>query len=79
MQWDKVLPVLFDGSGAFALHPADEKRAFEWLADLRARGIGWKEAERQLRDYMASKDWSPEHIDRQIGRARDRMRLWMLD
>jgi hypothetical protein len=35
----------------FVSHPAEEKRAFEWLTDLRRRGVGWHEVRKQVEDY----------------------------
>jgi hypothetical protein len=35
MTWDKQVPGTLIGQ-SFGFHPADEKRAFEWLTDLRA-------------------------------------------
>jgi hypothetical protein len=78
MDWDKSVPAIFQ-SPHFASHPADEKRAFEWLADLRARGVGWKAASQQLKAYMTSKGWQKKHIQKQLLKARLMMKPWLLD
>jgi ATPase subunit of ABC transporter with duplicated ATPase domains len=79
MNWDQIVPALFSGNGSFACHGADEKRAFEWLTDLRKRGIGWAEVERQLRMYMGSTGLPQDHIEREIERASEGMKYWLSD
>lgn len=51
MPWDTQLPSLFLGA-YFVSHPAEETRAFEWLTDLRRRGVGWGAVRNQLEDFM---------------------------
>ena len=79
MSWDQPVPSLYDGSGLFAHHPADEDRAFAWLTDLRNRGVGWKAARQQLESYMTSKKWKKPHIQYQLKQARLMMKPWLTD
>jgi hypothetical protein len=78
MPWDKQVDGCF-GGGFFASHPYDEDRAFEWLADLRKRRSGWKTVEQQLREYMESKKFEPEHIESQVKTAERYMKPWLAD
>jgi hypothetical protein len=76
--WDQAVPALFIG-GSYCKNWSDVGRAFEWMVDLRRRGIGWKEAERQLRAYMATENWGAQHIEAQVDKAREGMKPWLLD
>jgi hypothetical protein len=61
----------------FAGHPSDEETAFQLLAELRARHVGWSEFERELRrqlDRMPKLDTA-----REVRRVRGFYRPWMLD
>lgn len=86
MPWDAQLPSLFLGA-FFVSHPAEEKRAFEWLADLRRRGIGWQAVRKQLEDFMlrnteGGKPANAEHqqyIESQVRRAETLFKPWLLD
>ena len=77
-EWDKMVPNLFVG-GSYCKNLSDDNRAFEWMVDLRKRGVGWKAAERQLRAYLATTGWAAPHIEDQVRKARDRMKVWLLD
>ena len=80
MTWDKQVPGCFgEHDLIFANHPLDERRAFEWLTDLRRREIGWAAVREQLVAFLTSKDASPEHINHQIARADARLKPWLLD
>ena len=52
---------------------------FEWLTNLRRRGIGWKAVRDQLTDYLRSKKATPERIKSQLKDVERHMRLWLLD
>lgn len=86
MPWDAQLPNLFLGA-YFVSHPAEEKRAFEWLTDLRRRGVGWGAVRKQLEDFMLrdtedGKPVSAEHqqyIEDQVRRAERLFKPWLLD
>lgn len=65
--------------GNFALHPADEQRAFEWLTMLRKDEKSWKDAEKDLRDYMLKKGMRTERIEQQIARAEKMLKPWLVD
>ena len=78
--WDQGLPGCFGVSDLiFAGHPNDEERAFEWLADLRRRKVGWMKARSQIEAYLKSKSASDEHIVRQTNKAEGAMKFWLLD
>jgi hypothetical protein len=80
MAWDRQVPKCFGNSGLiFAGHAADEERAFRWLLDLRARSVGWKAARQQLKDFLKSKNARDEHITKQLQKAKQRMKPWLLD
>jgi len=80
MAWDRLVPGTFgDSDLIFAGHPADEDRAFEWLIDLRKREIGWRDARRQLEEYLTSRKASPQHIADQLKRIEPAMKPWLLD
>lgn len=78
MEWDHQVPGTF-GGGYFAPHPADEKRAFEWLADLRRNEVGWKAARQQLKSFMQSKKYQKKHIQRELASARRFLKPWLTD
>jgi hypothetical protein len=80
MSWDKQVPGCFGSADLiFAGHPLDENRAFEWLTDLRRRGIGWKAAREQLKEFLKSKNARDEHIEQQLKEAERLMKPWLLD
>ena len=57
--------------------PSAEENAFELLAELRARAIGWRTFERELRrqlDRMPKLDTEAE-----VRRVRGYFRIWLLD
>jgi hypothetical protein len=78
MSWDSVVPSLLMNS-YFCSHPGEEKRAFEWLTDLRRRSIGWTDARAQLEAYMSSVPWSRQLIGDNLSRAEKMLRPWLLD
>ena len=78
--WDKQVPGCFgENDLIFAGHPLDEKRAFEWLIDLRKRGIGWKAARSQLMTFLKPKDAAPDHIKQQLVSVGKHLKPWLLD
>jgi hypothetical protein len=76
---DQAIEGCFLAGGYFASHVADKDRAFEWLGDLRKRGIGWGETKRALDAYMISDGWERDNIDQQLKRAESMMRAWLFD
>lgn len=73
-QWDEDLIGCFGGMpgllATFGSHPHDERRAREWVDSLRSRGLGWTEAEAQIRALLASEGQPTEKIEYQLTRAR---------
>lgn len=61
----------------FAGHPSDAARAFKWLAHLRKKGIGWKEAQKQIEKHL---EGSPKaHVKKQVARAKKLIEPWISD
>lgn len=61
----------------FAGHPSDEETAFELLAELRKRHIGWATFEKELRAQLAN---MPKlKTDEEVERVAIFFRVWMLD
>jgi hypothetical protein len=79
MSWDKQLPNCFSNSLLFVSHPLEEDRAFEWLVDLRRRGISWEAVREQVVQYLKSKKAQPQHIESQLKDVERHMRPWLLD
>lgn len=78
--WDKQVPGCFGSNDLiFAGHPLDENRAFEWLVDLRKRGIGWKAARAQLVAFLKSERAGPDHIRQQLASTGKHLKPWLLD
>lgn len=78
--WDTQVSGCFRESDLiFAGHPIDERRAFEWLADLRRREIGWKAARAQMEAFLKSRGAASVHITQQLRDARTRMKPWLSD
>jgi hypothetical protein len=68
--WDQELEGCFGNEdGVFAAHHSDEARAFDWLASLRQRGVGWKGARKQIVAFLSSKNFGKEHRQEQIKRS----------
>ena len=78
MNWDKALHGIFI-SPYFASHPADTNRAFDWLTDLRHRGIGWEAAKEQLESYMHAQGWAADHIQKNLVTAEAMLQPWLID
>lgn len=57
----------------------DESRAFEWLTALREKGIGWKAASDQIREYLTSGGFDHAHINQQLERASLKLKPWLID
>jgi hypothetical protein len=76
--WEEFVPNLFIADG-YCKNWSDVGRAFDWMVDLRRNGIGWAEAERLLRQYMATQTWGAPYVEDQVNKARDRMKPWLLD
>lgn len=79
MSFDPQIPGCFSPSLFFASHPLDEARAFQWLISLRDRGIGWQEAQGQIRNFLLSKISDPGHINLQLTKASRYLKPWLLD
>lgn len=77
-KWTKLIGQCFGlEDREFAGHPSDEETAFELLAELRARYVGWSEFERELRRQL---DRMPKlDTDREVRRVRGFFRPWLLD
>ena len=66
MMFDNALPRCFGETDLiFAGHPSDEEQAFQWLADLRKRNVGWEEARAQVVEFLGSRGASQLHIQQQ--------------
>jgi hypothetical protein len=63
----------------FAGHPKDEERAFELLAYLRQKDIGWVKAHAEFEAFLQSKQASGQHIVDQLAKLERFYRCWLLD
>jgi hypothetical protein len=54
----------------FAIHPLDERRAFDLLMLLRAEGVGWSAVEPEFREHLEHQGCGPEHVKEQMSRIR---------
>lgn len=80
MAWDTQVRKCFgDSDLIFAGHPADEKRAFKWLADLREHGVGWRAVRQQLKEFLEAQKARDEHIAKQLEKAKRLLKPWLLD
>lgn len=80
MSFDTKLPGCFGSDDLkFAGHPADEDRAFQWLASLRRGKIGCKAALKQIKEFLKSKGATAGHIKTQTTRATRYLKPWLLD
>jgi hypothetical protein len=80
MGFDKKLSGCFGSDDLkFAGHPADEDRAFQWLASLRRRKIGCKAALKQIREFLQSKGATAGHTKTQTVKAARYLKPWLLD
>lgn len=76
--WKKMIPMCFCyGERTFIGHPSEEETAFELLAQLRVRSIGWStfvtEVRRQLK-RMPKLD-----VDAEVELVRKRFKPWLYD
>lgn len=76
--WKKLIPQCFCyGQREFVGHPSDEETAFELLALLRAKGIGWPTFVCELRRQL--KHMPKLSVEAEVQRVRERFQIWMLD
>ena len=78
MPWREMINGCFGlADRQFAGHPSDEERAFDLLAELRKKHIGWQEFEFDLRQQLGS---MPKlNADAEVKRVSTYFRPWMLD
>jgi hypothetical protein len=63
----------------FGSHSADQERAFEYLTWLRQKGIGWKEARQEIRNYLVSKRVPKKFMKEQLIIASKMLKPWIAD
>jgi hypothetical protein len=61
----------------FAIHPLDERRAYELLTLLRAYGIGWSTVEPEFRKHLEDDGCGPEHVKEQMSRISRYLKPWL--
>lgn len=68
MSWHDQVPACFGTADRkFGLHPADNKRAIQMIADAKAVGATWDEVAWELRrEFAGSRN---DHIDGEVQRA----------
>ena len=54
----------------FGVHPRDRERALAYRDAAVAAGLGWADAEADVRAYAAEKGWTADLTEEQVGRAR---------
>lgn len=65
--------------GKFAVHSAEEQRAFDLLKDLRDQGIGWSKVKEAVTVYLQDKKAHGAHIEEQMKRVETHFRPWLID
>jgi hypothetical protein len=76
--WTKKIPGCFGVSSlAFANHPADEQRAFQLLAELRAQQVDWTTSRREIKAFLTSKRASKAHVEAQMKRVALFFKPWL--
>jgi hypothetical protein len=53
----------------FAVHPNDERRAYEYLEKAKEIGLTWTDVEADIKAYLKSKNADPTWAVRQLERA----------
>jgi hypothetical protein len=61
----------------FAVHETEQQAAFAWLTSLRQRKVGWKEAKKQIVEYLKSKDADRDQLLDETKRARKKLKPWL--
>jgi hypothetical protein len=75
--FDRELAACFGPSVNFASNPFDRDHAFELLCLLRRAGIGWNEVRRRIQTLLRGGE--PGHIQQQLDKAEEMLRLWLID
>jgi hypothetical protein len=76
--WDPEVERCFDQQDKkFAVHGREQQAAFAWLASLRQRNVGWKEAKKQIVEYLTSKGADRDQLRDQTKRARKKLKPWL--
>jgi hypothetical protein len=79
MKWDKMLEACFSAVDfEFAFTPVQIDEVLNWVRDLRSRDRTWHEARDQITAFLKSKNASSRHIKRQVERARELVRPWLM-
>lgn len=80
MAYDTELPGCFgDQDLKFAVHPMDERRAFDWLVSLRKRQIGLAAAKAQVVEYLSERGAGQVIVDEQLASIDRHLGPWLLD
>ena len=79
MGWrDKVAGTLAGEAAPFAVHPLDERRAWDLLGELRADEATWDEVEAAFRGYLKGRCIrNTDFIDEQIREVERHYRPWL--
>jgi hypothetical protein len=76
---DRKLEQCFSpGDCEFALMAPQIDAALEWVGDLRDHQVGWSAAKAQIEDHLKSKGVKKSDAKRQIERARELVRPWLV-
>jgi hypothetical protein len=65
-----------DKDKLFAIHPLDERRAYELLTLLRAYE-SWSAVEPEFRKHLEDEGCGPEHVKEQMSRIRMYLKPWL--
>lgn len=79
MNWDKSLePCFTEHDAEFAFTPAQIDEALNWVRHLRSRDRTWHEAREQIAAFLQARKADPQHVRRQVERARALIRPWLM-
>jgi len=78
MTWKRRIGSCFGSvDKKFALHSADEKRAFRLLEEMREEGVSWNDARDAAKDYLKQRTSNAKHISDQMKRVREYWKPWL--
>jgi hypothetical protein len=76
IEWQKRISGCFGAADKkFALHPMDEKRAFELLTQLRKEKVSWLACKQAMEAHLS--DVSQEHKAKEMERIEATMKPWL--
>jgi hypothetical protein len=77
--WDRSLEPCFNAKDTeFAFTPGQIDAVLDWVRDLRSKDRTWHDARDQIEAFMKSKNANTRAIKRQVERARELVRPWLI-